>query len=775
VPRFHSLKLKRWIWVDEGKISKVAVIPNPSVIPVQFSIGGLLPDIVPNRKGFRIGKLTYSGKEVQLELEDFYRHAYIIGGTGAGKTSTMRILLKRIREAYPKIITVIMDPHGDFAEEMLSFYANYHNNFDPDKQLFYFHPVEAPISVNPIALPKLPNAQQALLLGFANVMEIFEKLFALKEGAVYVKYIIQNALQLLYQKNPEPTFRDLYNIIIGLRNGTLDLPINSKDWEEKLELFQDLDDTTFVSALSRIEMLATNELLQRIFSKNTIDDNTLFAPGNVIIINASKGAVGDQVSFLIMAGWLFKIWYYALARAQLNMERIPVIIAIDEFQNIADLSLIDTVLAEARKYGMHLLLAHQHTGQIDMNLLKSLMSNTGVKFLMKMQGSDAEKFAEIFPEFKNELVKILPSQSVGQATIIITPRKPDDKIIPIRTNIDWEDFKKDPKSITNVIERMKKYEAQDVSEADVTAILNPILKYVEEIPRPLEQIILYNVWKGENHTAFQTDILRDLGIDREELRKIIAALKEDGYISVEKVGNKVKLTYNHGLFRLKGVVENEEGKKIALKVLARYMKSGYITVRGKQEGEVRPDFIAFPYDKSTFRVNYTEAIAIEIESPNEIEVHPEQVKRNMLKYIQIQNIFNEIHIWTSEEKFDKLKEIYDSFMNDNSIPADYKQKVKIFSVKIKKKEIEQKSKEEQKTKAETGEFNAIELQLQGKVVTIYKEEGALEIDGKKYQIPKFELRALIIRKDSIAAIVPKEKKIIVTYTDGSTSEITPLS
>jgi len=272
VPRFHSLKLKRWIWVDEGKISKVAVIPNPSVIPVQFSIGGLLPDIVPNRKGFRIGKLTYSGKEVQLELEDFYRHAYIIGGTGAGKTSTMRILLKRIREAYPKIITVIMDPHGDFAEEMLSFYANYHNNFDPDKQLFYFHPVEAPISVNPIALPKLPNAQQALLLGFANVMEIFEKLFALKEGAVYVKYIIQNALQLLYQKNPEPTFRDLYNIIIGLRNGTLDLPINSKDWKEKLELFQDLDDTTFVSALSRIEMLATNELLQ-ILRKRSIAGN----------------------------------------------------------------------------------------------------------------------------------------------------------------------------------------------------------------------------------------------------------------------------------------------------------------------------------------------------------------------------------------------------------------------------------------------------------------------------------------------------------------------
>nr|WP_020936629.1 type IV secretion system DNA-binding domain-containing protein [Saccharolobus solfataricus]CDF66431.1 archaeal TraG-like conjugative protein [Saccharolobus solfataricus P2] len=705
IPRFHGLKLKRWLWIDEEKVSKVAVIPNPSVIPVQFSVGGLLPDVVPNRKGFRIGVLTFSGKEVQLELEDFYRHAYVIGGTGAGKTSTLRILLKRIREAYPKTIEVILDPHGDFAEEMLSFYANYHNNFDPEKQLFYFHPIEAPISVNPVALPRLPNAQQALLLGFANVMEIFEKLFALKEGAVYVKYIIQNALQLLYQKNPEPTFHDLYNIIIGLRNGTLDLPINSKDWEEKLELFQDLDDTTFVSALSRIEMLATNPLLLKIFSKNSIDDNTLFAPGNVIIINASKGAVGDQVSFLLMAGWVFKIWYFALARAQLNLERIPVIIAVDEFQNIADLSLIDTVLAEARKYGMHLVLAHQHTGQIDMNLLKSLMSNTGVKFLMKMQGSDAEKFAEIFPEFKSELVKILPSQSVGQATIIITPRKPDDKIIPIRTNIDYEDFKKDTNSISTIIERMKKYEAQDISEADVTSMLNPILKYVEEKPDVLAKLVLYETFNNScengNHCIALVDLVRKLGIDRDRIDDVVAKLDSEGYLSVEKIKGKKVLQYGKGLFPLKGIVENEAGKTVALKVISRLYKEGLVVVAGKQQGDIRPDFVAFPYDKSTMRPDYNSAIAVEIESDNEISTHGEQVKRNMQKYIPVSDLFKEIRVYTSEESYDKLKKIYDDFLNDNSIPQDYKSKVKIFSVKI-KKEMGQKPKNKAE---ETGEFN----------------------------------------------------------------------
>jgi len=561
-------------------------------------------------------------------------------------------------------------------------------------------------------------------------------------------------------------------------------------------------------------MLATNELLQRIFSKNTIDDNTLFAPGNVIIINASKGAVGDQVSFLIMAGWLFKIWYYALARAQLNMERIPVIIAIDEFQNIADLSLIDTVLAEARKYGMHLLLAHQHTGQIDMNLLKSLMSNTVVKFLMKMQGSDAEKFAEIFPEFKNELVKILPSQSVGQATIIITPRKPDDKIIPIRTNIDWEDFKKDPKSITNVIERMKKYEAQDVSEADVTAILNPILKYVEEKPDVLAKLILYETFKSScengNHCIALVDLVRKLGVDREKVEDAVNKLEAHGYISVEKIKGKKVLQYGKGLFPLKGIVENEVGKKVALRVISKLYKEGLVVVAGKQQGDVRPDFVAFPYDRETLRPRYDEAIAVEIESPNELSTHSEQVKRNMLKYLNITDLFKEIRLYTDENGFEKLKKIYDEFMADTNISTEYKQKVKIFSVKIKQK-VKQEAPKEKKTKPETGEFTerkpeskeskqetvpalaqgapnnansklgslqkdgVIELQLQGNIIRINKIKNTIEINGEEYKIPSFEIRPIINRKDNIIAISKKEKKIIIAYDNGDTSEIDIIS
>jgi len=98
---------------------------------------------------------------------------------------------------------------------------------------------------------------------------------------------------------------------------------------------------------------------------------------------------------------------------------------------------------------------------------------------------------------------------------------------------------------------------------------------------------------------------------------------------------------------LKGIVENEEGRKVAMKVMKDDMEKGYTIVRGKQKDDIRPNFVAIPYDRSTFRSNYEDAIALEIESPNEVSVHPEQVKKNMIKYKQIKGLFKEIHVWTS--------------------------------------------------------------------------------------------------------------------------------
>jgi hypothetical protein len=376
---------------------------------------------------------------------------------------------------------------------------------------------------------------------------------------------------------------------------------------------------------------------------------------------------------------------------------------------VAHLPYIKEILAEARKYGMHLIMANQNLAQLEeAGVLEHVLSNTNVKFIMAQSSPRGQELAvKLDKAFSDELQEVVPNLSVGEAVVFMRAR-PGEKTAPVKVLVEKiNELGNEETAKQLALKTAEKFAPKESGQKkDTKAMLNPILRYCET-PKPLEQYILYYIWKSKDHTAFQADLLKDSGLDRERVREVLSRLQADGYITVEKVGNKLKLQYNRGLFRLKGIVDNELGKKIAMKVMVRYLSQGYTITRGKQEGEIRPDFVVFLYDKSTFRPKYTEAIAVEIESPNEIEVHPEQVRRNMQKYIPITDLFKEIHLWTSEDKLKKLKEIYDSFLSDNSIPADYKQKVKIFAVKLKKK-VEQQTKEEQKTKPETGEFNGKE-------------------------------------------------------------------
>ncbi|WP_016731335.1 type IV secretory system conjugative DNA transfer family protein [Saccharolobus islandicus] len=686
---------KKQLWVTQEDIQNFVIVPDSRIVNIEFIRGTPLPEIVPERpNGFRIGE-TENKREVRLELEDFERHGYVIGGTGAGKTSALATIFTRFMKHYQESVGVIIDPNGDFAEQLATYYADY-------EKLIYVDPETAIISVNPLSVPQQIDRDQALVLAESNVDEIFTELFALKESAVYVKYVIENALKLLYMKTYSPTFTDLYNVILKLRTGEIDIPSTDPLWEAKLEQFQNLEDTTYISALSRLEEYATNPLLKKLFSKDSIDN--ILEPGNIVIINAANYKLGARNQFLLIAGWVYKLWYAALIRAKLRQKRIPVLTIIDEFEVISDLSIVEIILSQARKFGMHVILAHQHIGQLDSEMLRSIFNNTGLKILMNTgYEDDANKLAGFDPSFASDIKSTLPYLAPGNAVAILKPRG-NEQTLPFKCKIDYTPLKADEEVLKKISERMKeKYGRKNEEITDVTAIVNPLLKYMERPPKPIEQAILFYVWKNKDHQVYQADLLRDLAVDRDYLKKVLAELQSDGMLDVEKEGNKVLVKYVRGLFRLKGVVSNEDGKKIALRVLVKYMNKGYVVVRGKQEGEIRPDFVAIKYEKNTFKPDYNNVIAVEIESPNEVEVHPEQVKKNMIKYMPIKELFKEIQIWTSEEKFDKLKEIYNSFMNDNSIPQEYKQKVKIFAVKLKQK-LEQKATETKNKVEETGEF-----------------------------------------------------------------------
>jgi DNA helicase HerA-like ATPase/DNA-binding Lrp family transcriptional regulator len=695
VTRFHVLKLKRWLWIDEDKISKVAVIPNPSVIKVKFIRSAQLPIMPINRNDITIGHLE-DGTPFRLDLDDFFRHVYIVGATGSGKSTTIAKLVVELRKlAGKRKAQVVIDPNHDLARD-LSVYADY-----------YFDASIPNFSVNPLQLPRVyEKKEDNISLGVSISLAILEKLLGLVETAVNVKYIFQVLLSNLYRKTDNPTLADMYELVLALRNDELDLDTDDEIFEKEVEALQQMPAQSFISLLSRLKPFVENRVLNAVTSSSTINWDEILQDNAVILFDVNKGKLGEIPSYLVQASVITSLFYWVLQRSLKSSDRMPIITYIDEFQNVAHLPYIKEILAEARKYGLHLVMANQNLAQLEeAGVLEHVLSNTNVKFIMAQSSPRGQELAiKLDKAFSEELQEIVPNLSVGEAVVFLRGR-PGEKTAPVKVIVEKvNDVGNEETARQLAIKTAEKYAPKESSQKkDTKAMLNPVLRYCE-VPKPLEQYILYYIWKSEGHAAFQADLLKDMGIDRERLRSIIAQLQQDGYITTEKIGNKLKLQYNRGLFRLKGVVDNELGKKIAMKVMVNYLKQGYTVTRGKQEGDIRPDFIAFPFDKSTFRPKYSEAVAVEIESPNEIEVHPEQVRRNMQKYIPIQNLFKEIHVWTSEEKFDKLKEIYDSFMNDSSIPAEYKSKVKIFSVKIRRKE-DQKAEKAQKPEDLTGELN----------------------------------------------------------------------
>jgi hypothetical protein len=133
--------------------------------------------------------------------------------------------------------------------------------------------------------------------------------------------------------------------------------------------------------------------------------------------------------------------------------------------------------------------------------------------------------------------------------------------------------------------------------------------------------------------------------------------------------------YIKGLYRgLRKAAPSEEGYKLAKKVLLYYAKRGFIVAPVRQDPGLssRPDLVAVPVDKSTWRPIYSKAIAVEVESCNEVETHPEQVAHNWVK--ESVKDFAEVHTWTWDTCLDKLKQVYEKAGVD-------KAKVKIFSAK----------------------------------------------------------------------------------------------
>ncbi len=277
---------------------------------------------------------------------------------------------------------------------------------------------------------------------------------------------------------------------------------------------------------------------------------------------------------------------------------------------------------------------------------------------------------------------------------------------------------------------------RDVASDDLIGeLLNPILKYLPGVPRPLDQQVLYLAWMAGLNSVGLADLAIQLGVRKELMEEAVARLSPQGYIKVEKVAGKRVVYYRMGLFKgLKSIARSSEGRALARIALKAYIGRGWYASIARQDPELKakPDIVAIivatPVDKSTWRPMYSRAVAVEVESCTEIETHPDQVVRNLTK--PSVKDFTEVHVWVSNECKGRLEELI--------AKANIETNVKIVAVKLKPRK--QPQTRQPPAQAGTRERRKVEVEVGG--VKLLVDETCWRLIESKQLNPVYDGRIL---------------------------------
>ncbi len=690
-------------------------LPSPSAHKLSFARGLKIPALPRREDGFRIG-VTEDGREVKISIDDLFQHCYVIGQTRAGKTTFLRLLAHKLHEC-KNCAVIVIDPHGDLAKSLA----------EEIPDALYFHPIYSPFGINPLELPKGVNRDHAISLGMNAVVDLFMNVLKLPETAHYVQYVLRVIMKVVYAKTDEPTFSLIDEIITRVREGE-DILIDDPEFRRDVKRLRDMPIETLLSTFSRLFRFAGDPLLKNITSKTTIPVEELIKPGKITLFAIPIVDLTEENATLLASAILLKLWFEVQARARENGATTPVFVICDEFQIFQGLSAIDTILCEARKFGFFLIMAHQHTKQLDDRILQSVLTNSGLKLIFQVGGDDINVFRKLDPSFSREIESIIANLPRGHALLKISS-KDENPPPPFVVKIDYPNYPKVRQDICT-----KDYAPPEIVEVDkelVTDIFNPLFKFIDK-PAPVEQKILYLLYKNSG-TLRVGDILSQLPVKRGVIDEAIANLSYKGLIEVERRKDSrilhLKVDF---LEQFKKVAPSEKGMLLLKEAVEYYLSRNYYVGVVKQvPGMSRPDLVAIPLDDK-LNPKYKEAVAVEIEAypeDNKIQLQ-ENISKDSVRY------FKEVHVWTFEEYKDVVEEI---------VKEDY---VKTFYVQA---QPEQKDDEIEKVEEELEEVD------QAEVERIKQEIIEASLNPEKTQSNHEELEE---KKKKEEEILKKQKELL---------------
>ncbi len=391
------------------------------------------PPLELPQKGTLIGESLYRSerKPVYITDDDRRRHLYVVGQTGTGKTNLMLNMAAADIKAGKGL--AIIDPHGEFVGDALSMVPK-----ERYEDVIFFNPgnLERSLGLNMLEYDLNHPEEKTFIVN--EMLSIFDKLYDLKTtgGPMFEQYM-RNSLLLLMEDAPnEPTtLMEVPRIFSDAewrkkKLARIKNPIVLDFWEkEAVKVTGETslaNMTTYVG--SKFNVFLNNDYMRPIIgqTKSAFNFREIMDSGKILLINLSKGKIGDINANLLGLIIVGKLLFAALSRADMPQEqRKDFYLYIDEFQNFTTDS-ISVILSEARKYRLNLTIAHQFIAQLSEKIRDSVFGNVGSIIAMRTGAQDAEFLLKQFePVFnQHDLLNIDNAKACVKLLINGQPSKP---------------------------------------------------------------------------------------------------------------------------------------------------------------------------------------------------------------------------------------------------------------------------------------------------------------------------------------------------------------
>lgn len=355
-----------------------------------------------------VGANAFGGEvqEIGMTLEQRQKHTYIIGKTGTGKTTLLKSSI--YQDMFNGKGLAVLDPHGDMFRELLSIVPENRRKdvvvFDPSDRDF---PVGLNILDPGIDFDSEDDKHEWIT---SAVLSIFKKLSDEKQWGPRMEHILRNttltALQL-----PNPSLYTLQRLLTDKKYQkevakTLKDPVLKQFWDKEFKMMGSMQMSAATAPLThRLGHFITSKMSRHILlqEKSTVRIADIMNEGKILLVNLSKGDIGEDQSEFFGTILTALIWMAAYQRTKIpEKKRKDFFVYVDEFQNFATPQ-FGAITSEGRKFHVSLIVSHQNIAQMeDKDLVKVIAGNAATIICLKANPEDE---AFILPYMKPEVEK----------------------------------------------------------------------------------------------------------------------------------------------------------------------------------------------------------------------------------------------------------------------------------------------------------------------------------------------------------------------------------